>query len=221
MGNLIKRFSGMFTLLLIVGVLVACGGVDEIESDEKAKAKTGEEATPASTETDEEETDENESDEQDDEEIADTEDPDDIWTYYEDATWEDDFAGLVTKIEKVTTTDKGPNIETDEEDADVIGVKFTVENTTEHKFDTYPDQATLVTSTGEQVDAEMLLSDHIGGTIDKGVIKEGDVFFYLERGEVDSIEWVKLEWMTTDLEAQENEDWDNEYMYHEVELPLD
>src|SRR5699024_5018081 len=209
-GKITKGFSGLVIAIIMSGFLVACDDVDEIKSDEKAEAKTGEDATPAASEDGEEEV----------EDEVELEDSDDIWTYFEDATYEDDFAGLVTKIEKVVTTDEGPNIETDEQDADVVGVKFTIENTSDDKFDTYPDQAELVTSTGEQIDADMVLSDDIGGTIDKGVIKEGDVFFYLERGAVDEIEWVKLEWMSTDLKAQEEEDWDNEYMNHEVELEL-
>src|SRR5699024_11027919 len=207
-GKITKGFSGLVIAIIMSVFLVACDDVDEIKSDEKAEAKTGEDATPAASEDGEEEDD------------AEEEDSDDIWTYFEDATYEDDFAGLVTRIDKVVTTDEGPNIETDEQDADVVGVKFTIENTSDYKFDTYPDQAELVTSTGEQIDADMVLSDDIGGTIDKGVIKEGDVFFYLERGAVDEIEWVKLEWMSTDLKAQEEEDWDNEYMNHEVELEL-
>ncbi len=208
MGRITRGFSSMFVAIILSILLVACDDVDEIKSDEKAEAKTGEDATPADSEDGKEEVD------------AEEEDSDDIWTYFEDATYEDDFAGLVTKIEKVVTTDEGPNIESDEQDADVVGVKFMLENTSDHKFDTYPDQAELVTSTGEQIEADMVLSDNIGGTIDKGVIKEGDVFFYLERGEIDEIDWIKLEWMSTDLKAQEEEDWDNEYMNHEVELEL-
>ena len=209
-GKITKGFSGLVIAIIMSVFLVACDDVDEIKSDEKAEAKTGEDATPAASEDGEEEV----------EDEVELEDSDDIWTYFDDATYEDDFAGLVTKIEKVVTTDEGPDIETNEQDADVVGVKFTIENTSDHKFDTYPDQAELVTSTGEQIDADMVLSDSIGGTIDKGVIKEGDVFFYLERGEVEEIEWIKLEWMSTDLKAQEEEDWDNEYMNHEVELEL-
>ena len=61
-------------------------------------------------------------------------------------------------------------------------------------YTSYPDQATLVTSTGEQVEADLFLSDDLGGEIHEGVIKEGNVVFYLERGEAEKIEWVKFTW---------------------------
>jgi len=171
------------TALLALG-LAACGNdATDIEAteDEKAKAKT-EETAPA--------------EESKKEEAASKEKETDMWTYYENATWEDDYKGLKTKIQKVVVSDKAPGMDDEGKEitTSAVGVKFQIENTTEGKFVTYPDQATLVTSTGEQVQADMLLSEHIGGEIDKGVIKEGDVFFYLERGEAEKIEWVKLSW---------------------------
>ncbi|MED4991016.1 hypothetical protein [Parageobacillus toebii] len=41
---------------------------------------------------------------------------------------------------------------------------------------------------------DMLVSDPLGGEIDKGVIKEGDVIWYLQRGNAEKIEWIKLKW---------------------------
>lgn len=161
-----KLLLFLFLVLIVVFGLSACdsneGEVDKNESD--VEAKTGEDGTPSSKDEKETEADEKAKE-------------DDHWTYYEDATWESDFNGLVTKIEKVVATEEGPTIEDEDAEESIIGVKFNIENTTDdNEFDTYPDQAELVTSTGEQVDAEMFLSDHIGGNIDKGVIKEGDVF---------------------------------------------
>lgn len=184
-------------------MLAACGNEKtEIQQsdDEKAKAKT--ETSSESTETKE-----------------DKAKKEDIWTYYEDATWDNDYQGLKQTIQKVVVSNEAPmiNDEGKEEIASAVGVKFKIENTTDGKFVTYPDQATLVTSTGEQIDASMIASDHIGGEIDKGVIKEGGVIFYLERGEADKIEWVKLSWnghKGGDDEVSE------EYKEFEVELKL-
>lgn len=200
-------------LLVLMGLLafmVACGedaASDELDKNdtEKSEAKTDEEATPASSEGDSS---------QSEEEAK----QGDIWTYYEDADWSDDFNGLKTEIQKVVVTDKAPTMEDENAQESAVGVKFKVENTTEEKFTTYPDQATLVTSTGEQVEASMWMSDDIGGEIDKGVIKEGDVIFYLERGEAEKIEWVKLEWTAMpgsmeDFNIEEQKD-------YEVELQL-
>lgn len=196
--------------LLVVGLsallLAACGNeVDDVTQteDEKAKAKT--EETDASEETSKKE--------------ADKAKENDIWTYYEDAKWNDDFKGLKTEIQKVVVSDKAPGMDDNGEEitTSAVGVQFKIENTTEGKFVTYPDQATLVTSTGEQVEADMIYSEDIGGEIDKGVIKEGDVIFYLKRGNADKIEWVKLSWNgNTGGET----DSDVEYKEWETELKL-
>lgn len=119
----------------------------------------------------------------------------DIWTYYNNATWTDNFNGLKLTVEKVVVSDKAPE-ETDptKKDASAVGVRFKLENTTQGKFTTYPDQAHLVTSTGEQIDMPTMLgSDHIGGEIDTGVIKEGNVIWYLQRGHASDIKWIKLQ----------------------------
>jgi hypothetical protein len=119
---------------------------------------------------------------------------DDPWTYYNNATWSDDFNGLKMQVEKVVVTDKAPE-ESDmtKKDASAVGVRFKMENTTQGKFTAYPDQAVLVTSTGEQIDMpSMLASDNLGGEIDLGVVKEGNVIWYLQRGHAADIQWVKL-----------------------------
>jgi len=76
---------------------------------------------------------------------------------------------------------------------DIITVNFRIKNTrTSGKFTVYPDQGTLVTSTGEQVSANLWESDSIGGELFEGVTKEGVVVWPLERGKVDSITWVRI-----------------------------
>lgn len=134
------------------------------------------------------------------EQEADKKPANDIWTYYNDATWNEDFKGLKSTIEKVVVTDKGPK-DYDENNltASMVGVKFKIENTTQNVFTTYPDQAVLVTSTGEQIDMpDMFASDNIGGEIEEGVIKEGNVIWELERGKAEEIKWIKLKWTATE-----------------------
>lgn len=97
----------------------------------------------------------------------------DIWTYYENAKWTDDFKGLKTEIEKVVVSDKAPQKDDPSKmDASAVGIKINLHNTTDGKFTTYPDQARLVTSTGEQIETPFFGgTDHIGGEFDKGVKK--------------------------------------------------
>lgn len=208
-GGIILKVNKILKVLFIGALsamlLAACGGkVDDIKQTEgeKAKVKTSETAsTPAKEEEKKEEKKE------------------DIWTYYENANWEDNFNGLKSTIQKVVVSDQAPGYGDDGKEiiTSAVGLKFQIENTTDGKFTTYPDQATLVTSTGEQVEADMLVSDHLGGEIDKGVIKEGNVIFYLKRGNADKIEWVKLSW---DTRQGAEDNFDAEIKTYEVELQL-
>lgn len=118
-----------------------------------------------------------------------------IWITY-DTTWTDDFEGLKTTIKKVAVSDKAPKVDDlNDTTASIVGVKFSIENTTDGTFTTYPDQAVLVTSTGEQINSpNALQSTHLGGEIFGGVKKEGDVIWYLDRGNAKDIKWVKLMW---------------------------
>jgi hypothetical protein len=195
----------MIPLFLLL--LTACNDVDTIQQseDEKAKAKVGENASKESTNEDKQQNEKKK---------------EDIWTYYENATWSDNFKGLKTTIQKVVVSDKAPGY--DEEGNEIttsaVGVKFQIENTTDGKFTTYPDQAVLVTSTGEQIDMpDMLVSDQLGGEIDKGVIKEGDVIWYLQRGNAEKIEWIKLKWSA---HVGGEDELDGEMKEYEVELKL-
>ncbi|UQD51805.1 hypothetical protein C0971_06965 [Bacillus methanolicus] len=173
--------------------------------DEKAKAKIGDNANKESTNEDKQQSEKKK---------------EDIWTYYENATWSDNFKGLKTTIQKVVVSDKAPGIDDigNQITTSAVGVKFQIENTTVGKFTTYPDQAVLVTSTGEQIDMpDMFVSDHIGGEIDKGVIKEGNVIWYLKRGNAEKIEWIKLKWSA---HVGGEDEFDGESKEYEIELKL-
>ncbi|ARF67587.1 hypothetical protein B7C51_06755 [Paenibacillus larvae subsp. pulvifaciens] len=117
---------------------------------------------------------------------------DDIWTYYDNAKWEDDFEGLLSEIKWVAASDKIP-----EDDKNgyksAVGVKFKVKNNTDGKFSIYIGHARLVTSTGEQIDIPSA-SEIRDGEIDKGVTKEGVTVWELEKSKVSDIDWVKLQW---------------------------
>ena len=178
----------MRKMLMVLGavflmmMLAACGAdkaTDELEKKDKnkAEAKTGDEAAKAEEDSKPEE----------------EEKPEDIWTYYDNAKWSDNYNGLKLEVQKVVVSDIAPTMEDENAKASAVGVKFKMENTTEGKFTFYPDQAVLVTSTGEQIDMpDMWVSDDIGGEIDKGVIKEGNIIWYLERGNAEAIEWIKM-----------------------------
>lgn len=66
------------------------------------------------------------------------------------------------------------------EDLAVISVKISVENTNGDTNMIYPDQGTIVTDTKQQVDADMFLSDSVGGDFIGEVVKEGTIFFIFD-----------------------------------------
>lgn len=200
-----KTLSVMGTLLLSLGILTACGGNEatkELEENdtEKSEAKV------------------NSSDSENKEEATKEED---IWTYYEDADWEGTWEGLKFTIQKAVVSDKAPMLDDNGKKvtSSAVGVKMKIENTTADKiYTTYPDQATLVTSTGEQVEADMWLSDNLGGEIHEGVIKEGNIIFYLERGKAEEIDWIKLTWSNSYEDPDGN--YDND-LYDDQEVKLE
>ena len=197
-----------FVYFLLTGamsiMLVGCGtdgAVKELEKNdtEKAQAKTSSDSSKGKSSKKEAK-------------------EDDIWTYYENAKWSDDYNGLKMEIQKAVVTNKAPTMDDENANASAVGVKFKMENTTDGKFTFYPDQAVLVTSTGEQIEMpDMWVSDNIGGEIDKGVIKEGNIIWYLERGKADEIEWIKLEFSG---HQGPEDDFESETKDYEIELKL-
>lgn len=204
-----KKILSLCLMLVLSVVMAACGSnaTDIKQSDdEKAKAETDQ------TEV---------ADKENSEKSESKEKEEDIWTYYEDAKWEDTWEGLKFTIQKAVVSDKAPGFDDNGKEitTSAVGVKMQIENTTSDKiYTTYPDQATLVTSTGEQVEADMLLSDHLGGEIHEGVIKEGNVIFYLDRGKAESIEWIKLTWNNNYEDP--NGDYEKD-LYKDMEVKLE
>lgn len=205
-----KKLSAFVLSSIVLFGLGACSSETTLkeEPDEVVEPKTGDVSTETTdTTTAEEETE------------AEAED---IWTYYENATHEEVWEGLTIKVDGVAVSDEAPGMDDSGNEiiTSAVGVKFNIENTTADKmYTTYPDQATLVTSTGEQVEANMWESGDVGGDIHEGVIKDGDVFFYLERGAASEIEWIKLEWSSSYSDPDGN--YENDiYHDHSVKIEL-
>lgn len=58
-----------------------------------------------------------------------------------------------------------------------IAMSVKVENTSDDELNFYPDQAEIATDTKEQIEAEILLSDRVGGEFKGQIIKEGTIIF--------------------------------------------
>lgn len=65
----------------------------------------------------------------------------------------------------------------DQDEVTTIVINMTLENTSDDTISVYPEQATLTTNTGEQIEAELFLSDQIGGEFIGKVKKSGNILF--------------------------------------------
>lgn len=163
-----KIIALILASLLSVG-LVGCGGNKETSNNSETSTKTEDNSKEKTVNAE--------------------------WTHFNDAKWNDDFNGLKSEVVKVVVSDKTPK-PSGETDLAAVGVKFKMTNTTKEKFTAYPDQAVLVTSTGEEIKTpDESVTASIGGVIEGGATKEGNVIWYLKnKGTAKDITWIKLTW---------------------------
>lgn len=87
----------------------------------------------------------------------------------------------------------------------MVTANFEVKYKGEDTGTIYPDQSTLVTNTGHQVEAELFLSDSVGGEFYGEVTKEGEVFYIFDSKEdVKEIDNVRII-----VGSGQNEDWES------------
>lgn len=98
-----------------------------------------------------------------------------------DVTWSDNsWAGVKVSIDYANVGTFKTAVEDSEGETfqGAIVVNFKVE-TPERDISIYPNQATLTTNDGQQIDASLMDSEDIGGDLMKGANKEGNVVFYV------------------------------------------
>lgn len=178
-----KKKLAIITLLLILSLtLFACGKKDEPQKETK-EAQTQESTESAETK---EET------ETPQEAPAEENTSNSEWVEENGAkrrTVKDiDFNQTFTTgpfnitIERVQVTDIMTNDEMKsmfdgKDEITSIAMSVKVENTSDDELNFYPDQAEIATDTKEQIEAEMLLSDRVGGEFKGQIIKEGTIIF--------------------------------------------
>lgn len=175
-------------------LLSACGGAEETEQEETTEPDT-EEVADSDPEDLEEAEEENTEDVEGTEEIEPEESN-------EGETEETELGTLTTHSQVLDigeTQESGPfnitllnaslaDLVVSDEFAEwfdtpevvVVAMEIDVENTTGDTNAIYPDQGTIVTNTGKQVDADLLMSDDVGGDFLGEVTKSGTVFFFFE-----------------------------------------
>ncbi len=210
----------MFLFLMSISiVLVACGGDTN---------DTGEEDT-TSEDTNEEQEQSETNEEEPEEEVEDTGEA----QVGDTITNEAGEMTLVSRTDDVGTFESGPIKLTidkangvsgklsdemaemmETEELEYIQVDMTVENTTEENITFYASQAVMTTNTGEQLEPDMWLSDHIDGEYIGQVTKTGTSHYILENSKAEDVESIRLI-----FSAPSNEDWED--VGEEIDIEID
>lgn len=179
-------------------LLAACGGeTEEDTSTEESNTESTETAAEEAEDTSAVETEEETEEVEEDVESASG----------ESETIKEVEVGETTEIENVNLTVNKAQINRIEVTEDLaifldgyeagdmvdnLVIEYTVENTKDAPRDFFIDQAVAVTSTGQQIDPEMLLAENITGSMLGAVEYTGSVPYLMEEGAGDDIEWVDI-----------------------------
>ncbi|WP_214884568.1 MULTISPECIES: DUF4352 domain-containing protein [unclassified Exiguobacterium] len=179
----------LFTLPLVF--LIGCGETDEATTSETTEQteQTTEEESTSSPKGNESSKDEEMSEgiggseefEVEEDEIGVRQ----IYMRDSDLGIEEKIGPIIFQINKVQTmrlqvASDFRSVFDDKKEVTLVSFSVVAENTSDDTVTFYPDQARLVTNTGEQIDAAFLLSDDVGGEFLGKVRKEGGVHFQVE-----------------------------------------
>ncbi|WDH75178.1 hypothetical protein PTI97_10155 [Exiguobacterium marinum] len=168
-----KRFGLLVAVPLTL--LVGCGEADELKTTATDTEEVAEAEASASEEKTAEETDVQES------ELGTNK----IYMKNKALTITETMGPIQFAIDKVQTSRLQVNeVYRDSfdgaEEVTVVAMNVIAENTIDDAISFYPDQGTIVTNTGEQVDADLFFSDDVGGEFLGKVKKEGNVLFFVK-----------------------------------------
>ncbi|MBN8235776.1 hypothetical protein JF544_10985 [Halobacillus kuroshimensis] len=99
----------------------------------------------------------------------------------------------IEKVNGVSGTLKGEAAALmDKEEIEYIQVDMKTSNSSEDHITFYASQAVMTTNTGEQLEPDMLMSDHIDGEYLGQVNKEGTSFYFLKNSKAEDVESITL-----------------------------
>lgn len=78
------------------------------------------------------------------------------------------------------------------EEVEYISMNIKVENTSGKDIHYYVGQTQIVTDTGEQIDPNVIMSDHIEGEIRAGVTQTGNLVYIMESSKADEVSEVRI-----------------------------
>ncbi|WP_214874654.1 DUF4352 domain-containing protein [Exiguobacterium sp. CH10] len=179
----------LFTLPLVF--LIGCGETDEATSSETTEQteQTTDEETTSSSEGSESSKGEDKSEGiGGSEEFAVEEDEIGISQIYmknRNLGIEEKIGPIIFQIDKVQTLRLQVASDfrfmfDDKKEVTIVSFNVIVENTSDDTVSFHPNQARLVTNTGEQVNADIIISEDVGGEFLGKVKKEGGVLFHVD-----------------------------------------
>ncbi|GGP07919.1 DUF4352 domain-containing protein [Oceanobacillus neutriphilus] len=205
-------------LFLLVGMMLFLAACGDDNNDSSAETSTEDEGTTEASEESNNEEDSGESEEPATEEDEENTEP----QVGDVVTNEGGESTLVSKIDEIGTFESGPieltinkvngvSMSVSEDYVDTFGtdqleyiqVDMEVENTSDDNVDFYASQAILTTSTGEQLEPDFLMSDHIDGEFFGNVNKSGSSYYVLENSKAEDVESVRLIFSGTNDENYE------------------
>ncbi|WP_158738661.1 hypothetical protein [Alteribacillus sp. YIM 98480] len=212
-------------------VLTACG--EESNTEDETSGSSNEEVNENEVTTEENETEENEADvEEENEESSDDGFDTEVGESVENEAGEFTLHARQNEVEPIETGPVNMNITQvnaasgdikpdyqdmfETEELNYIQLDIEVENTSEEDITFYSGQATISTNTGEQLESDMLLSDHIEGEMMAGTKDSGSFFYILENSNAEDVESVRMVWT-----APQNEDWEEIGEEVDIEVKLD
>ena len=184
-----KIRHGLFVLPLVF--LIGCGETEEATSSESTEQtqQTTDEQTTSSSEGSESSKGEDTSEgiggseefEVEEDEIGVSQ----IYMKNRNLGIEEKIGPIIFQIDKVQTLRLQVSSDfrfmfDDKKEVTIVSFNVIVENTSDDTVSFHPNQARLVTNTGEQVDADMIISEDVGGEFLGKVKKEGGVLFHVD-----------------------------------------
>jgi|SRR5690625_4528761 len=191
-----KKLFMLFLTVMIAIVLTACGDEADGSSEDDTTADAAEDTA---NEKDTEETVSEEEDNDDSLAGETTENELGAFTMVNqnmdlDETYESGPMDLtIHSIQSgnLVISDEFKDVFDGKDEITMISVEIRAENTSEDNVSWYPDQAVMTTNAGDQVDADLLFSDSVGGEFFGPTNQEGNVLFMLDTM-AEEIESVKL-----------------------------
>lgn len=198
-----KKVFSLGIVLLASITLASCG--DSSKNTEKTGAATAKTETSASAESTSVSSSSNERNELE-EGVAARNKFDANWS----ETWHD-MTFSITQVSAVEFTDAEATNYMDTKYA--VGVNFVIENNSDHKISTYPDQGKVVIN-GKQYEADMFVSDDVGADVMNGSKIEGAVVYPLSDNDftsIDDIKEIRVVWTAYDSETEDYNDMNKDF----------